>query len=100
MSCGAQAPCHRDFRRLGSGEALACFFDKLVAAAGFDRHDILYVGDRVDNDVLPAHRAGLRTAWIRRGPWGYVHESHPDLDVVHLRLESLGGLPDLIDVAA
>jgi len=84
----------------GAAKPSVAFFDKLVAAAGVDRNDILYVGDRVDNDVLPAHRAGLRTAWIRRGPWGYVHERHPGLDVVDLRLESLGRLPDLINVAA
>jgi HAD superfamily hydrolase (TIGR01549 family) len=31
-----------------------------------------YVGDRVDNDVLPAIAAGMRAVWIRRGPWGHI----------------------------
>jgi FMN phosphatase YigB (HAD superfamily) len=30
------------------------------------------VGDRVDNDVIPAMTAGLRSIWIRRGPWGVI----------------------------
>lgn len=34
--------------------------------------DVAYVGDRVDNDVLPAAAAGMRDVWIRRGPWGVI----------------------------
>ena len=34
--------------------------------------DVAYVGDRVDNDVLPAMAAGLRSIWLRRGPWGII----------------------------
>jgi len=48
------------------------FFDKLAAVSGHDRHEIAYVGDRLDNDIAPAARAGLITVWVRRGPWGYV----------------------------
>lgn len=33
---------------------------------------VAYVGDRVDNDVLPAAAAGLRAVWLRRGPWGVI----------------------------
>ena len=36
--------------------------------------DVAYVGDRVDNDVLPSAAAGMRAVWIRRGPWGLLHE--------------------------
>jgi HAD superfamily hydrolase (TIGR01662 family) len=34
--------------------------------------EVAYVGDRVDNDVLPAQHAGMRGIWIRRGPWGVI----------------------------
>jgi HAD superfamily hydrolase (TIGR01549 family) len=34
--------------------------------------EVAYVGDRVDNDVLPAMAAGMRAVWIRRGPWGVI----------------------------
>jgi HAD superfamily hydrolase (TIGR01662 family) len=37
-----------------------------------DPQDVAYVGDRVDNDVLPAIAAGMRAVWIRRGPWGVI----------------------------
>jgi FMN phosphatase YigB (HAD superfamily) len=36
--------------------------------------DVAYVGDRVDNDVLPAAAAGMRAIWIRRGPWGHIQQ--------------------------
>jgi HAD superfamily hydrolase (TIGR01549 family) len=41
-------------------------------------HRIAYVGDRVDNDVVPAAAAGLRAVWLRRGPWGILQrdETH------------------------
>ncbi|HEX2141096.1 MAG TPA: HAD family hydrolase [Candidatus Limnocylindria bacterium] len=35
---------------------------------------VAYVGDRVDNDVLPALKAGMRAVWLRRGPWGVVQQ--------------------------
>jgi HAD superfamily hydrolase (TIGR01549 family) len=39
--------------------------------------DVAYVGDRVDNDVLPAIAAGMRAVWIRRGPWGVIQSLPP-----------------------
>jgi HAD superfamily hydrolase (TIGR01549 family) len=50
----------------------AAFFDKLVAVSGHERDEIVYVGDRLDNDIAPAAEAGLVTAWVRRGPWGHI----------------------------
>lgn len=55
----------------------------------------LYVGDRVDNDVLPALECGLRVCWLRRGPWGLLHDL-PDGTVPDLVLEGLGELPELL----
>jgi HAD superfamily hydrolase (TIGR01549 family) len=40
---------------------------------------VAYVGDRVDNDVLPAIAAGLRAVWIRRGPWGVIGQIPADV---------------------
>lgn len=72
------------------------FFEKLVSVAGVSAEQILYVGDRMDNDVLPAVEAGLLAAHIRRGPWGYQHVNHPEIERVHLRLHSLQALPGLL----
>jgi len=59
------------------------------------RERVLYVGDRVDNDVLPALEAGLATCWVRRGPWGQLHDL-PDEVAPDLVLEGLGELPQLL----
>jgi HAD superfamily hydrolase (TIGR01662 family) len=42
-----------------------------------DPAHVAYVGDRIDNDVLPSAAAGMRAVWIRRGPWGHLQED-PD----------------------
>jgi HAD superfamily hydrolase (TIGR01549 family) len=48
------------------------FFHKLVEVSGHRPDEIVYVGDRLDNDIAPAIAAGLSTAWLRRGPWGVL----------------------------
>ncbi|MGV9777516.1 HAD family hydrolase [Streptosporangium sp. NPDC003464] len=54
------------------------FFAEVVAVSGREPGEILYVGDRIDNDVRPARAAGMRTALIRRGPWGHLHAARPE----------------------
>jgi HAD superfamily hydrolase (TIGR01549 family) len=51
------------------------FFARMLELIGSPAAaDVAYVGDRVDNDVLPAIAAGMRAIWIRRGPWGFIQE--------------------------
>ncbi|MEU8172416.1 HAD family hydrolase [Microbispora hainanensis] len=69
------------------------FFAKVAAVCGHEPEEILYVGDRLDNDVLPAARAGMRTALLRRGPWGYLHSERPDAARADLVAD---GLTDLV----
>jgi FMN phosphatase YigB (HAD superfamily) len=73
------------------------FFTRLVTESGHHPDQILYVGDRLDNDILPAIEAGLRTAHLRRGPWGYQDGGSPGVERAYLRLESLTELPDALD---
>lgn len=68
------------------------FFERVISAAGVAAHQILYVGDRLDNDILPAHHAGLRTALIQRGPWGYLHSALAEAKHADLQLTSLAEL--------
>ncbi len=53
--------------------------------------DVLYVGDRVDNDVDAASAFGMRTCWLRRGPWGQLQDL-PEGLTPDLSLEGLGEL--------
>jgi HAD superfamily hydrolase (TIGR01549 family) len=73
------------------------FFRALLSAVPWQAEEIVYVGDRVDNDLKPAKAAGTLTAFIRRGPWGYIWEQHPDLpEAADWWITSLAELPDIV----
>jgi HAD superfamily hydrolase (TIGR01662 family) len=72
------------------------FFERIVAESGAPADQVLYVGDRLDNDIRPAQQAGLATALIRRGPWGYILDDPATADRCLFRLSSLAELPDLL----
>lgn len=70
---------------MGMSEALGvakpdpAFFDRMLQLMGDpDPATVAYVGDRVDNDVLPAIAAGMRAVWLRRGPWGCIQRLPAD----------------------
>ena len=56
----------------GAEKPDVAFFERLVVEAGFPAEEILYVGDRLDNDIRPALKLGIQTAVLRRGPWGHI----------------------------
>jgi HAD superfamily hydrolase (TIGR01549 family) len=59
---------------LGVEKPSPAFFARILSLLGAaDPATVAYVGDRVDNDVVPAAAAGLRAVWLRRGPWGILH---------------------------
>ena len=70
------------------------FFDKVIEAAGEPAGSIAYVGDRLDNDVLPSLAAGMTAVFVRRGPWGWMHAEQPAIEQAHIRIDSLLDLPD------
>ncbi len=81
---------------LGAEKPSPAFFTAVIGRlGGLDPAEVLYVGDRVDNDVLPALAAGMRVCWIRRGPWGQLQDL-PDDAEPDLALEGLGELPELV----
>jgi HAD superfamily hydrolase (TIGR01549 family) len=73
------------------------FFHAVTEAASCEPGRIVYVGDRLDNDLKPAKKSGMVTAFIRRGPWGFIWEHHPDMaNAADWRMESLADLPGLV----
>ena len=80
--------------RWGVEKSAPAFFQRIVAEAGCAATEVAYVGDRVDNDVVPALRAGMVAVHLRRGPWGYLHEPPPEA----LRAGSLTEVPELLGV--
>ena len=60
---------------MGVAKPAPAFFERALELVGSPpAGSVAYVGDRVDNDVLPAAAAGLRAIWIRRGPWGVLEQ--------------------------
>ncbi len=72
------------------------FFTRVIAAAEVSAGELAYVGDRVDNDVLPARRAGMFAVFLRRGPWGHLHAHRPEAACADARIDSLAELPALL----
>lgn len=73
------------------------FFAHVLDAAEADPRATLYVGDHPANDLFPAKSAGLRTAHIRRGPYGHWWAEHPDVaETADWHITTLTELPALL----
>jgi len=78
-----------DSRRVGLYKPDPAIFRYAAEKVGGDPASILMVGDSFERDVLPAKKAGLKTAWLE-GPTSRVC---PDLTLVDLHLRKLADLP-------
>ncbi|MFF5983592.1 HAD family hydrolase [Streptomyces olindensis] len=66
------------------------FFKRVSEAVPFEVGEILYVGDRCDNDIKPAGQAGMHTALVHRGPWATIQwNSAEALELPTFRIEGL-----------
>ncbi|MFJ1746462.1 HAD family hydrolase [Streptomyces sp. NPDC088116] len=71
------------------------FFVRVAEAVPFAPSEILYVGDRIDNDIRPALTAGMATALIRRGPWATIQWGTDDAQrLPTMRVDSLTELSE------
>ncbi|MBD3580676.1 MULTISPECIES: HAD family hydrolase [Streptomyces] len=69
------------------------FFERVAAVVPAAASEILYVGDRVDNDLRPGRQAGMHTALIRRGPWATIQwDTAEARGLPTFRIESLAEL--------
>jgi HAD superfamily hydrolase (TIGR01549 family) len=73
------------------------FFAKVIEMANVPASSIAYVGDRLDNDVLPALDAGMMAIFIKRGPWATLHATHPEIVQAKAVIDSLAQLPGILD---
>jgi HAD superfamily hydrolase (TIGR01549 family) len=97
LALGVQADLIAMSEEVGVAKPSPVFFERLLELAGVaDPRLIAYVGDRVDNDVLPAIAAGMRAIWLRRGPWGVLQELPSGVQPA-LVIDSLSDLPDRLD---
>jgi FMN phosphatase YigB (HAD superfamily) len=78
---------------LGVRKPDPAFFERVAALMGSQLPQVAYVGDRVDNDVLPAIAAGMVAVHVRRGPWGRLQRTPPE---AALGLDDLASLPEAL----
>jgi FMN phosphatase YigB (HAD superfamily) len=89
---------HVDFvgssKRWGVEKPDSGFFARVVEEAGAPAEEILYVGDRVDNDLVPARAAGLHALRIRRGAHARIESPEGTVTIGSLDElpEALGGV--------
>jgi FMN phosphatase YigB (HAD superfamily) len=75
----------------------ARFFANVVSESGFQAREIVYVGDRIDNDIVPAAECGLIPIHLARGPWGNIQKDHPGANLARARISSLTELPNALE---
>ncbi|GGT26985.1 HAD family hydrolase [Streptomyces purpureus] len=81
----------------GASKPDIAFFERVTEVVPFANDEILYVGDRVDNDLRPGKQAGMHTALVHRGPWATIQwKSQEAQTLPTFRIESLEQLPDRI----
>ncbi|MEU9924708.1 HAD family hydrolase [Streptomyces griseoluteus] len=73
------------------------FFHRVLEVAQAPAERIVYVGDHPANDIAPAAAAGLKTAHLRRGPWGHLWADQEVTGAADWRIDSL---MDLLAVVA
>ncbi|MGW0545887.1 HAD family hydrolase [Streptomyces altiplanensis] len=81
----------------GASKPDPLFFERVAEVVPFEPGEILYVGDRIDNDLRPAVAAGMPTALVHRGPWATIQWRDEEAKKLPtFRVESLLELPELI----
>jgi HAD superfamily hydrolase (TIGR01549 family) len=74
----------------GASKPDRAFFDRVAEVVPAFKTEMLYVGDRVDNDIRPAAAAGMHTALVHRGPWATIQWNSEEAEKLPtFRVESL-----------
>ena len=71
------------------------FFRTILDHAGFPPSEAIMIGDRLDNDVIPAKRLGIRTIWFRQGRYAALEPRVPD-ELPDETISDWEGLPSAI----
>lgn len=81
----------------GVAKPAPAFFERVLEVSEAAPHETLYVGDHPANDLYPAKAIGLRTAHIRRGPWGHLWADDPAVvAAADWRIDSLAELTTIV----
>ncbi|HEV2127435.1 MAG TPA: HAD family hydrolase [Thermomicrobiales bacterium] len=81
----------------GAAKPDPAFFQRVCDELNLQPGQIVLVGDRLDNDVLPAMEFGMQAVHIRRGPWGIIQAGWPESGQVRWKIDRLGQLCDTLE---
>jgi putative hydrolase of the HAD superfamily len=85
-----------DSRRVGLYKPDPAIFLHAAEKLGGDPETMMMVGDSFARDVLPAKKAGMKTAWLE----GVAARECPDPSMVDLHLRRLADLPAALSAAS
>jgi HAD superfamily hydrolase (TIGR01549 family) len=85
-----------DSRRVGLFKPDPAIFLHAAEKLGGNPETMMMVGDSFERDVLPAKRAGMKTAWLK----GTGPRECPDPSLVDLHLSRLADLPAALSTAS
>ncbi len=80
----------------GAPKPEPAFFERLCQELELPAEQIVLIGDRLDNDVLPAIKFGMQAIHIRRGPWGRIQAGWPESADVRWKIDRLGELQETL----
>lgn len=71
------------------------YLERIAKACGVERAECIMVGDRVDNDIIPAKQVGMKTVLVR---WGLHRKQVPRIpgEVPDEVLTGIAGLADAV----
>ena len=71
------------------------FFRTILDKAGFSPLEAIMIGDRLDNDIIPAKKLGMRTIWFRQGRYAALEPRVPD-EIPDVTIYDLEDLPSAV----
>lgn len=71
-------------------------FEIALTRAGCMPEEAAMVGDRLDNDIVPANELGMYTIWVKQGNWFYATPKEP-LEYPDWAIRSLKELEELVE---
>ncbi len=70
-------------------------FETALNKSGCKACNSVMIGDRIDNDIVPANSLGMHTIWIRQGVWRYWSIKNK-IEEPEYTADSLGGLYEIL----
>ena len=70
-------------------------FNLALEQAGCKPNEAVMIGDRLDNDVVPAKQLGMKTVWVRQGFAKYLSVSN-DTEQPDFIIDTIGDILDIL----